>query len=83
MQMTKDISDSFKVSKDFAIISVLIAHSTLSSENIYIDALFSRLGAVGVPVFLFSSGFFSNRKNQKTCFSFSKQKCDLFLSRGG
>ena len=67
------VSDVCYVSKAFAIISVVFAH-TSSYNNAYYEDIGALIGLVGVPVFLIVSGFFLNLEVPRRKFWSAKVK---------
>jgi surface polysaccharide O-acyltransferase-like enzyme len=51
-----------KIAKVFAILSVIFAHSR-NADYYFVGNITERIGAVGVPVFLFISGYYFNINN--------------------
>lgn len=61
-----DIRDIIYKIKGLAILSVVIAHTPIyvnSKVSQIISNLYSTIGAIGVPIFLFISGYLFNVKN--------------------
>lgn len=65
-QMVSGLSNTFYVYKAFAILFVIMAHCTYSTDMV--SRISTVFGMIGVPIFLFTSGFFLNRNQNAKVF---------------
>jgi peptidoglycan/LPS O-acetylase OafA/YrhL len=77
--LNNSASQTFKISKAIAIISVIIAHSPLLTSNKFLQEMWNNLGAAGVPIFLVISGLYFNPEKYKTICCFLKSKIETIF----
>lgn len=79
MKQQQNISEALQIAKSIAILSVILAHSPLLTDNLYIIGIKWRLSAIGVPMFLFISAYYFNPPKYQSLLNFFESKKNTII----